>query len=157
VELSLGMDRSSYQAVRGLASKRISVRMAAALYLLMGAAIAISQPVIAAHVIANRRLPMLGGIRAGSGPFERVGLDFFATMAIVFTLLGLLEIVVGVLLWRLRRRGGVLALVLLPPGVALWLGFGVPVWLILGPIRLALIFLGWKALAYDSPESRSSR
>lgn len=50
------------------------------------------------------------------------------------------------LLWRSRRTGGVLAASLFPPPLVLWIGFALPHGLIAGPIQIALLAAGWRAL-----------
>ena len=57
-------------------------------------------------------LPWLSDLR--EGPFDRAGIETTTPLLIAFVLVCLLEAILGRLLWRHRRSGGILALALLP-------------------------------------------
>jgi hypothetical protein len=83
----------------------------------------------------------LGFSTYGDGPFESIGIETSTTLLIVFSLVCLVELVAGLLLWRRRRPGAVLALALLPIELAFWIGFALPFGLVLGLARTVLILL----------------
>jgi hypothetical protein len=65
---------------------------------------------------------------------------------VLFLVLCIGQIVASWWVWRRRRRGAVLALVLLPVSAVLWWGFALPVGAVLGVLGAVLIVLGWPAL-----------
>jgi hypothetical protein len=65
----------------------------------------------------------------------------------LFLLVCAAELIAGWLLWQHRRAGAVLALALLPPEVAFWIGFDLPAGPVLGLARTALVLLGWRSLS----------
>jgi hypothetical protein len=91
----------------------------------------------------------------GEGPFESIGIETSTTLLIVFSLLCLAELLAGLLLWRRRRPGAILALALLPIELAFWIGFALPFGLVLGLARTALILLGWPAFSRSTTEPRA--
>lgn len=79
----------------------------------------------------------------GEGPFEAVGIPTSVPLLIVFALVCATEVVAAWLLWRGRRAGIVLALVLLPVEIAFWIGFALPFGPPLAVVRTAAI--AWRA------------
>jgi hypothetical protein len=88
----------------------------------------------------------------GIRPDEYVGVDLgggfiqdnfdnpaFILFAAVFGVIGGLELVAARWLKRHQRRGTVLAWALLAPGTALSVGFMLPIWLVLNPIKAILL------------------
>lgn len=67
-------------------------------------------------------------------------------LLIAFVLVCLLEAILGWLLWRRRRSGGILALALLPAEVMFWIGFALPFGAVLGMARTAFVIAGWSSL-----------
>jgi hypothetical protein len=98
----------------------------------------------------------LGFPTYGDGPFESMGIETSTTLLTMFSLVCLAELVAGWLLWRYRRSGAIIALALLPLELAFWIGFALPLGLVMGLARTALISLGWPAFG-RAPEPRSSR
>ena len=88
----------------------------------------------------------LGFPTYGNGPFESIGLETSTPLLIVFSLVCLAELVAGLELWCRRRRGVILALVLLPIELAFWIGFALPFGPILGLARTVLILLKREAV-----------
>ena len=77
----------------------------------------------------------------GDGPFETVGIPTSVPLLVAFALVCAAEVVVAVLLWRGRRAGTVLALVLLPVEFAFWIGFALPFGPLLAVVRTAAVAL----------------
>jgi hypothetical protein len=78
----------------------------------------------------------------GEGPFEQLGIPTSVPLLVGFLLVAVAEVIVGVLLWKGRRLGSVLAIVLLPIELAYWIGFALPVGPVLGLARTVLVILG---------------
>lgn len=104
-----------------------------------------SIPVIV-YLIRQRALPMIGPIRAMSGPFEAFGIDAMILLALLFLGLNLLHILSGYWLWKSRRTGGILEIVLLTLSTAFWYGFALPIPPVLGLLQTGLLAAGWKSL-----------
>jgi hypothetical protein len=77
----------------------------------------------------------------GDGPFETVGIPTSVPLLVAFALVCAAEVVAAVLLWRGRRAGTVLALVLLPVEFAFWIGFALPFGPLLAVVRTAAVAL----------------
>lgn len=123
------------------------LRAAAILFALTGILGALGMPPIALAMLRDRRLPVMGGVPvAGGGPFEDLGIDAMAALASGFAILSLLEIVAARLLWTRRAAGAWLGAALFPPTLACWIGFALPIWLVVGPVRLVLLTLGRREL-----------
>jgi len=75
------------------------------------------------------------------GPFETVGIPTSVPLLVAFALVCAAEVVAAVLLWRGRRAGTVLALVLLPVEFAFWIGFALPFGPLLAVVRTAAVAL----------------
>lgn len=86
----------------------------------------------------------------GAGPFEQRGIPTSVPLLLLFLVVCVLEIVAGWLLWRCRRSGAVLGLVMVLPGAVFWWGFALPVAPVLAAARVVLIALGWPALRRGS-------
>jgi hypothetical protein len=57
-----------------------------------------------------------------------------------------IEVLAGWWLRRGRKEGGWLALLLLPVSMFFWIGFLLPIWILLGPVRIAFVLRGWRTL-----------
>jgi uncharacterized SAM-binding protein YcdF (DUF218 family) len=94
----------------------------------------------------------LGFPTYGAGLFEDIGIQTTVPLLILFLLVLFLlvcaaELIAGWLLWQHRHAGAVLALALLPPELAFWIGFDLPAGPVLGLARTALVLLGWRSLS----------
>ena len=78
----------------------------------------------------------------GDGPFEQLGIPTSVPLLVGFLLVAVAEVIVGLLLWKGRHVGSVLAIVLLPIELAYWIGFALPVGPVLGLARTVLVILG---------------
>jgi len=97
------------------------------------------------YVIRNRALPMIGPIRAMSGPFEALGLDAMILLALLFLVINLLHNLAGYWLWKSQRKGGILAISLLALSAIFWWGFALPIPPVLGLLLAGLLAAGWKS------------
>ncbi len=82
----------------------------------------------------------------GRGPFEHYGLPTTVPLLVGFLVVCLLECLAGGLVWRGKRRGAILALLLLPAGAVYWWGFALPFGPILALARTQLIVQRWDSL-----------
>jgi hypothetical protein len=58
-----------------------------------------------------------------------------------------LDVIAGWLLWKGDRAGAVLTLALVPIEAAYWAAFALPIPPMMAVVRIALIAVGWRALA----------
>jgi hypothetical protein len=124
-----------------------AVTTASLLYLVIGLGTAASEVPSIAYMAQNRAFPVVFGIPLmGSWFAERLGFDFTIRAAGVFTVVSALEVLAGYWLWKSDKRGGKLALALLPFTVFFWILFEIPAGIILGPARLAALAAAWKSL-----------
>jgi hypothetical protein len=86
------------------------------------------------------------GLPALSGPFERLGIDWVVGLGWGYVGLSLLEVLVGILVWRRRRVGAWLSVVLTAPAIVFWAGFALPLPPLVAALRLALLWAGRRAL-----------
>jgi hypothetical protein len=86
------------------------------------------------------------GFRALSGPFERLGSDWFSALGVALAAVSALNLVAGAWLWRGERRGLRLSLATFAPTMALGVGFALPFLLIGIPLSTALALGGSRAL-----------
>jgi len=97
--------------------------------------------------LRNAHLPVVFGIDMLAGPFsERLGLNAVLVTTVAWSIVNVLEIVAGYWLWKSRKPGGKLGLLLLPMGTIFWIGYALPSMLIIGPLRVFLIARGWETL-----------
>ena len=88
----------------------------------------------------------LGFPTYGDGPFEDVGIHTTVPLLVAFLLVCGAELVVGWLLWRHQRRGGLLALALLALELPFWIGFALPLGPVAGLARTVLVLMSWSSL-----------
>jgi hypothetical protein len=118
-------------------------RAAAAILIAIGLGFGIPTPFVLAHLARNGELPMTPwGFRAMSGPFERLGPEAFTALGVAFAGVCAVDVVAGTLLWRGDRRGATVAAAITPAGVALGLGFALPIYLASIPLRSVPLLLG---------------
>lgn len=123
------------------------IRLGAILFALTGVMGVTGMPPIAFYILREGRLPIIGGVpAAGGGPFEQLGPAPMGGLALGFAALSALEVVTARLLWQDRRTGAQLAIALFPPSLACWIGFALPIWLGIGPLRMVLLALGRQRL-----------
>lgn len=99
------------------------------------------------NLLAGRDIPYVMGFPAyGRGPFERYGLRTTVPLLVGFLVVCFLEGLAGWLVWRGKRRGAILALLLLPPGAVYWWGFALPFGPLFAIARTFLIMRRWNSL-----------
>ncbi len=124
-----------------------AITLAAILYCWFGLAFLISSLLIVIYTLRNGELPVMFGIKMLSGPFsERLGLDAVIAATVPWGVVNVLELVAGYWLWKSRKQGGKLALVLFPAGMIFWIGYALPIMVVIGPLRVLLLAMGWKTL-----------
>ena len=100
-----------------------------------------------ARVWAGKDIPIVMGFPAyGRGPFEAHGIRSTVPLLAGFLVVCLVEGVAGWLLWHGHRSGAILALGILPAGVAYWWGFALPIPPLFAVVRTVLILAGWNEL-----------
>ena len=75
----------------------------------------------------------------GGGAFDDAGIDTSVPLLVALLGVCLAELVLGWLLWGRRRGATSLALGLLPIELAFWIGFDLPLGLIVGVLRTGLV------------------
>jgi len=124
------------------------VRVAAAMYVVLGTGFGVGTAATLIHFDRHGELPMTPwGFRSlAGGPFEQLDAEQF--MALGWALVGIcaLDVVAGAWLWQGRRRGADLALATSPVALALGAGFALPFLLVGVPIRAALVIAGRRSL-----------
>jgi hypothetical protein len=124
-----------------------AIRVVAILYCWFGFALLLSSLLIVFYVLRNGVLPVLFGIDMLAGPFSvRFGIEGVPLAIAMWSVVNLLEVVAGYWLWKGRKQGGKLALMLLPAGAMFWIGYALPVMIVVGPLRVFLLAIGWKTL-----------
>jgi hypothetical protein len=88
----------------------------------------------------------LGFPTYGDGPFEDVGIHTTVPPLVAFLLVCVAELVAEWLLWRHRRRGGLLALALLPLELPFWTDFALRLGPVAGLARTVLVLMSWSSL-----------
>jgi hypothetical protein len=120
---------------------------AAAAVTWLGAVAGLPAPFVADHLLRERTLPIILGIRSYGGGFvEPLAPEVFAALLWFFAALSVPLIVSGWLLWHRSPIGAVIALGLLPIEAVFWIGFALPGPMVLGIARLALVVNAWFAL-----------
>jgi len=80
------------------------------------------------------------------GPFEELSPEQFAALGWALVGLCAVDVVAGIWLWQGRRRGAALALATSPVALALGAGYALPLLLAGVPIRAALVLAGRRSL-----------
>jgi ABC-type antimicrobial peptide transport system permease subunit len=131
------------------ASQRRSgaITLAAILYCWFGLAFLISSLLIVTSALRNGELPVMFGIEMLAGPFsERLGLGAALAATVLWGIVNVLEVLAGYWLWKSRKHGGKLGLLLFPAGLIFWIGYALPIMVVIGPLRVLLLARGWKTL-----------
>jgi hypothetical protein len=119
------------------------LRAAAVLSCVLGAGFGLFDiPAIASVARGDGVWYFIGWPTYGKGPFEQLGIPTSVPLLVGFLLVAVAEVIVGLLLWKGRHVGSVLAIVLLPIELAYWIGFALPVGPVLGLARSVLVILG---------------
>ncbi len=114
-----------------------------------------STPLVVTHMqermrrptLRNGQLPVVFGIEMLAGLLlQRFGRDAVLAATVPWGFVNALEFVVGYWLWKSRKHGGKLALVLFPAGMVFWIGYTLPIMVVIGPLRVLLVARGWKSL-----------
>ncbi len=125
----------------------LQFRLAALLLWLSGAGFGLPCIQAIANLLTGRDIPYVLGFPAyGGGPFERYGLPTTVPLLVGFLVVCVLECLAGGLVWRGKRRGAILALLLLPAGAVYWWGFALPFGPIFALVRTFLIVQRWNSL-----------
>lgn len=125
----------------------VTVRVAAAEYLVVGAGFAIGAAATLAYFLRNGELPMTPfGFRSLAGPFEQLGPRWFGWLTVALIGVCGLDTLAGAWLWQGRRRGLRLGLATTPAALVLGAGFALPFLLISIPVRVLLVFAGRRSL-----------
>ena len=131
------------------ASQRRSpaITVASTLYFYNGLAFLIASPLVVIYTLHNRKLPVILGIELLSGPFsQRLGPRAVIAASVPWTLVNVLEVVAGYWLWKSRKQGGKLGLMLFPVGMMFWIWYALPFPIVIGPLRVLLLAKRWKTL-----------
>jgi len=124
-----------------------TIKGAAVLGALFGAVTAVTTPPVLLELQRTGELPISFGVRAlGGGPFEALPVQTLMVLGWAFVGLNVLELLAARWLWQGRRRGAWLAVLLSIAGAPFWIGFALPHWLIVGPLRVVLLWRGWASL-----------
>jgi len=100
-----------------------------------------------ARVWAGKEIPIVMGFPAyGRGPFEAHGIKSTVPLLAGFLAVCVVEAGAGSLLWEGHRSGAILAIGILPAGLAYWWGFALPIPPLLAVARTVLILVGWNQL-----------
>ena len=89
------------------------------------------------------------GFRALSGPFERLGVQWFSALAMALAAISAVNVLAGAMLWHGDRRGLRLGLAAFAPSMVLGVGFALPFLLIGLPIGIVRAALGRRTLGQD--------
>ena len=126
-------------------SRNVMSRLAAIGFGATGIPGVVVMPFFLAWIAANDRLPVMGGATAfGGGPLETLGPRGVALIGVPFLITSALEVVAMRWLWRGERRGSVLGAALAPLTSVFAVGYDLPIWYALIPMRTLLLALGWR-------------
>src|SRR4051812_1077049 len=102
--------------------RNLAIKAAAILYLVFGLGTLVSYVPIIFYMVQKRAFPVVLGIPLlGSTFADRLGLDFMIIASLIFEIVNTLEVLAGYWLWKSDKRGGRLAVTLLPVGVLFWI------------------------------------
>jgi hypothetical protein len=119
--------------------------VASVLYYLSGIGGSLGNIAVFVYWLRRHEFPVVLGIQLNGGaPFsEPDRYPFFQTLFIL--ILGV-DVLAARGLQQSRRWGGILGLLLAPVGFAFGVGFQLPFWLLVAPLRAVLIGWGWRSL-----------
>ena len=123
------------------------LRVAAAMYVLLGAGFGVGTALTLVYLERQGELPMTFGFRSlGGGYFESLGRQWFTNLGWMLVGVSALDVITGTWLWQGRRRGAWLALATSPFALILGAGFALPFLIVGVPIRAALVLAGRRSL-----------
>lgn len=100
-----------------------------------------------AYIVRNRTLPTFAGIQFYAGGFfDHQGIDWVIAASFLLHLVSFAFFPVGYWLWNSVRLGGIVALVLFPVAMAIFLGAGAPYPPIVETLKVALVLFAWASL-----------
>ena len=124
-----------------------AITVASILCLVFGLGTLIANVPVIAFMMQNRTFPVVLGIPLmGSSFAETLGMDFMIRASIIFQIVNALDGLAGYWLWRSEKRGGRLGLIMVAVGQPFWILFALPLFLLVGPIRVLALAAGWKGL-----------
>ena len=99
-------------------------------------------------VAVQGRLPVLPYIgEPNGGPFyASLSHGAFVALLGISLLLGIAQVVAGVLLWNGQRAGAILQFAILPVEAIFWYGFALPIPPLFAIVRVVLVLLAWRGL-----------
>lgn len=130
----------------GLVPRVSPIRLAAVLFFVPGIVEVLGLLPTLTYIARNGELPTSPIGAQSFEPVLALGTDGVAVLAWLWAATGAFEVVAAILLWRMSRKGGLLAAILFAPGLCAWIGFGLPFWLIGGAARMVLVARGWQRL-----------
>jgi hypothetical protein len=120
-------------------SLRSRLRLAGGLSVLVGLGFGLPGVYGAVHLAETGEVwTFMGFPTYGHGPFEDIGIETTLPLMIAYVAVCAAEVTCGVLLWKGRRSGVVMSVLLLPLELAFWSGFLLPYAFPLGIGRTAL-------------------
>jgi hypothetical protein len=125
----------------------LSLKASAAVMWVGALGIGVAATLVASHLLRERTLPMVMGIRLfGGGMVERWRPETIVVLLGLFTATCALQIFAGWMVWNGQKFGAILLLAMLPVEVAFWIAFALPFPPLLAVTRLVLLAWGWSAL-----------
>jgi hypothetical protein len=123
------------------------ITAASVLYYFTGIAFFVGTVPIALYIIQNRELPSMMGVKVmGGGFIETLGFNAVVAATLLFEVVNAGEVIAGYWLWKSRKNGGKLGVALFPLGMVFWIGFALPIPLVVSLARMVLLMVGWKKL-----------
>jgi hypothetical protein len=124
-----------------------AITLASILYCWFGFAFLLSSVLVVISTVQNGHLPVVFGIPMLAGPFsDRLGMNAALVATVPWGVVNILEMMAGYWLWKARKQGGKLGLVLFLAGAIFWIGYALPIMVVVGPLRVLLLAIGWKSL-----------
>ena len=126
-------------------------RVLGLIYAVPGIGWAVSTLAVLLYQRERGELPMTPfGWRLLGGPYPEIGTDRLTPLGMAFALLliavSIVDVLIGRWLWQGRRRGGVLALVMVFVSFALGWLFALPYLIVMAPLRAVAVIVAWRDL-----------
>jgi hypothetical protein len=123
------------------------ITIAAITFFITGLLYAVGSIPVTAHILREGTLPVIFGIPFYQGSFfAQQGMGWVIASSIAFILVGIADVVTGMLLWDSRKAGALLAIVTFPVIMIISIGGEAPVPLLVEPFKLLLIWFGRRSL-----------